>query len=203
MIDPRYITNFKRSEEELQEFLLFCVAVAGKNASVAAKAVNAITENIKSPVFWHYCSFPEDILEDCQVAKIGQYTKLHRAIDEIAQRLGRFRSASELQLEDLLGIHGIGPKTARFFLLHTRPGIHVAVLDVHILRWMKDRGLTKIVSTPQHPGVYIALERLWLNAIRSEFPGKSPAEADLLIWLTQSGRLQEAEDGVYDLPLLP
>jgi thermostable 8-oxoguanine DNA glycosylase len=191
MIDPRYITNFRRSEEELQEFLLFCIAVAGKNADVAARGVNALALNMRKPVFWHYYTYPDHILSDCQAARIGQYGRIVKAIDQLSTCLSGCVSVRDLQLEDLLLIHGIGPKTARFFLLHTRPGIHVAVLDVHILRWMKDRGLTEITSTPQHPGVYIALERLWLNAIKSEFPGKSAAEADLMIWLAQSGRLAD------------
>ena len=40
MIDPFKITNFKRTDEELEEFWLFCLCVAGKTASIVANLHN-------------------------------------------------------------------------------------------------------------------------------------------------------------------
>ena len=37
MIDPYKITNYNRTESQLQEFLLFCILVAGKTAYIQAK----------------------------------------------------------------------------------------------------------------------------------------------------------------------
>jgi hypothetical protein len=37
MIDPYNITNYNRTEGELQKFLLFCIVVAGKTAYIQAQ----------------------------------------------------------------------------------------------------------------------------------------------------------------------
>jgi thermostable 8-oxoguanine DNA glycosylase len=190
MIDARYITNFRRSEEELQGFLLFGMAVAGKNADVAARSVNRLLKDIPDPVFWHYWRLPETLEEDLRQVRIGQYGKLHRGVMQLACTLAGYTSVETLGLPELMKIHGIGPKTARFFILHSRPHARLAVLDVHILSWLRKRGWeVPETSTPQRPARYYALERLFLSEIEREFPGKSAAEADLMIWLLESGRL--------------
>ncbi len=47
MIDPQNITNFNRDGEELEEFLLFGILVAGGKSSIAAKAVNDLAARLK------------------------------------------------------------------------------------------------------------------------------------------------------------
>ena len=42
MIDPNQVTNTARTPEELEEFLLFCVVVAGKNAAIRSLRVYSI-----------------------------------------------------------------------------------------------------------------------------------------------------------------
>ena len=58
--------------------------------------------------------------------------------------------------EDLMDVYGVGPKTARFFLLHTREFCDEVVLDTHILRWMRERCDVKEApkNTPQNPEKY-------------------------------------------------
>lgn len=38
MIDPNNVTNYERTQKELEEFILFAVLVANKNSTHAAKA---------------------------------------------------------------------------------------------------------------------------------------------------------------------
>jgi thermostable 8-oxoguanine DNA glycosylase len=195
VINVREITNFRRSEEELQGFLLFCIAVAGKNAELTARSVNKLLREFVPqgvPVFWHYFSKPERLDSDLRAVKIGQYGRIHRAIMQVADLLLGSETVAGLDLCQLLAVYGIGPKTARFFILHTRPGSRVAVLDTHILTWMRNKGYgVPETATPQNAARYGRLERAWLAEIETTFPGKTPAEADLLIWLVQSGRLQD------------
>lgn len=80
--------------------------------------------------------------------------------------------------EDLESFPGIGPKTARFFLLHSRPDVECAVLDRHILRWMGQ--YMKVPNATPTGERYRELERAFLSHARRL--GKTPAQLDLDIW---------------------
>jgi hypothetical protein len=47
MIQPTQITNFNRSEGELQAFWIFCIMVAGKNSDFAARVVSKLLSQHK------------------------------------------------------------------------------------------------------------------------------------------------------------
>ena len=95
-------------------------------------------------------------------------------------------------LEELLAIHGVGNKTARFFLLHSRRNCDYAVLDTHILAWMRDHGVEDAPkSTPTNLKVYKELENKYRIMSRLHYPHLSNAQIDLLIWTKQSGRLDD------------
>ena len=53
-IDPYNITNFNRTEEELQLFLLFCIVVAGKTAYIQADKLEqficSVNERLMMPL---------------------------------------------------------------------------------------------------------------------------------------------------------
>ena len=54
-IDPYNITNYSRTEEELQLFLLFCIVVAGKTAYIQAEKLEqflcSVNERLMMPEF--------------------------------------------------------------------------------------------------------------------------------------------------------
>jgi thermostable 8-oxoguanine DNA glycosylase len=100
-------------------------------------------------------------------------------------------------LDDLLAIHGVGNKTARFFLLHTRGGDY-AVLDTHILAWLRENGVEDAPkNTPTNTQKYKELEKKFRYLSRVKFPYLSDAQIDLLIWSDQSGRISGEE--VFDM----
>lgn len=66
--------------------------------------------------------------------------------------------------------HGIGMKLASMFLRNTR-GDDYAVIDVHIRRYLEERGIT---------GNYLHLENEFRKIAESQ--GKSVTELDLEIW---------------------
>lgn len=188
MIKPTSITDFKRSRAELELFWLFCILVAGKNSDWAALKVNSIfrhqVRNGTSP--FAYLRRKGNELHNFLVAnKVGQYTRIERAINE-----SLCLDLENDPLEKLLSVFGVGPKTARFFLLHTRQNCNVVVLDVHILRYLRERWGFKDapLATPSEPK-YSEMEAWAIQLIRSDFPGISLAKADLLIWSKMSGRL--------------
>lgn len=191
-IDPKNITNFSRTNAELQSFWLFSLFVAGKNSDYAAGCLARLLHkarfNEQNP-FDYLRELGETGIHNALVAaKVGQYSRLTKAI---VQSLDLDLSTASLQ--DLMNVFGCGPKTARFFLLHSRPQCECAVLDTHILAWMRSKGIDAPVATPTGEK-YLFLERVFLNLAQSEFPLMSIAQIDLLLWMKQSNRLEESLD---------
>lgn len=187
-IDPVKITDFNRSDRELELFWLFCICVAGKNADQTAAKVAALAAGVPQDVsLIRWLATDDDLFLRLAACRMGQYARIQRAISESAALDLRTCTVYDLQ-----GVYGIGPKTARFFLLHSRPGVEVAVLDTHVLRWMRERFDVPDVpkSTPNVYGKYLTLESIALSLIKAQYPGLTVAEADLLIWATMSGRLE-------------
>lgn len=187
MIDPTNITNYNRTESELEEFILFCVLVAGKNSKVQANKLEQFLAKSRllkvSPFDWikYLVNITDDALMDSmKQSKLGQYSRLEKTFKGLLKFKNKL---SKVTVADLESIEGIGPKTARFFLLHTRPKQKFAVLDTHVLRWMRSLNIDAPLSTPRK-GKYAELEKLFL--IICEDLGFEPAKLDLLIWNTYS-----------------
>lgn len=186
-IVPTQITNYDRTDAELQAFWLFCVLVAGKNADGAARVIGRMLSNAnigeRTP-FDYLKQLGEIGIRNALVAnRAGQYAGVTRAIVESLDI--DLRTATVDRLES---VFGVGPKTARFFLLHSRPGIEVAVLDTHVCKWLRDHS----IKVPEHltRKHYVKIEPLFIALAKSNFPGMSIADIDLLIWCQYSGRFQ-------------
>jgi thermostable 8-oxoguanine DNA glycosylase len=190
MIDPTTITNFNRTEAELEEFLMFAILVAGKTAKTQAKKLDSFlqqqqfanAEAQKQGRSWT----PFDELElqiknnylttNMMEHKLGQYKRLLIAFLGILRFKGNLKNVS---VEELESIKGIGSKTARFFLLHSRKDVQFAVLDTHILKWLREQGYDAPKATPTKKK-YAVLEKIFLTeAWKREM---LPADLDLLIW---------------------
>ena len=186
MISPTNITNHNRSQSELEEFLLFCIMVAGKSAKQTALKLNQFlnfTRDKDMSPFDYINDLKENDSLDVavKICKLGQYKRLSRAFGEIVKFQGRLH---EVSVEDLESINGIGPKTARFFLLHSRPDQRLAVLDTHLLAHMReDLGMDVPKSTP-NKNKYKVLEEKLLKVIDES--GKTFAEYDLDVWKSRS-----------------
>lgn len=190
MIDPHNITNFNRTDEELEEFLLFCILVHGKRAEVQALKLEQLLMYL-SNVIGESSPFrlvdiaintdTEDesnlFLDAAKKFKVGQYERLIESVSDLIQ-LGDLKSVTVEQLENCFGI---GPKTARFFIVHSRPNQQHAVLDTHILRWMRGKGIETPTNTPQGKK-YAEFEKKFLTFVADS--GMSVAEFDLNIWKT-------------------
>ena len=191
-IDPKNITNFDRTSAELQAFWLFSLFVAGKNSDYASQCLSRLlskAQNKEQNPFDYLRELGEIGVHNALVAaKIGQYSRLTKAI--MQSLVLDLRTAT---LQDLMSVYGCGPKTARFFLLHTRSQCECAVLDTHILAWMRSHGADAPTSTPSGEK-YLFLEKLFLGLAKMHFPFMSIAQIDLLIWMKQSGRLEETLD---------
>lgn len=82
----------------------------------------------------------------------------------------------------------MGLKTSRFFLVHSRPNVRVAVLDTHILQWMKDEGYDVPRQTPTNKKKYREIEDKFLAECDKR--GVSPAQLDLEIWKSRNKKIK-------------
>tara|TARA_R100000963_G_scaffold33514_1_gene25923 strand:+ start:767 stop:1441 length:675 start_codon:yes stop_codon:yes gene_type:complete len=200
-VNPTDITDFNRDTDQLEAFWLFCMFVAGKNSDYASRCLTKLIHAAKLGqdigeygVFNYFKSIGEVGVHNALVAnKVGQYGRLTKGIMQSLDL-----DLLNCTLDDLLNIHGVGNKTARFFLLHTREGCDHAVLDTHILAWMRSHGVPDAPkNTPTCSKKYRELEKQFRYLSRLKFPYLSDAQIDLLIWSDQSGRISGEE--VFDM----
>lgn len=121
LVDPCNITNFYRNDQELEIFWVFCILVAGKPSNWAAKKVQDLHRELGYPEYLvraaaHMSFFWNDLYGILQRIRTGQYERIKWALKESASL-----DLRNGDLDSLLGIYGVGNKTARFFLMHSRP----------------------------------------------------------------------------------
>jgi thermostable 8-oxoguanine DNA glycosylase len=181
MIDPHNITDFNRTDEQLEEFLLFSVVAAGKTATTQARLLNNFLSN-NCPNCGPFDTIrvlrsTYKLEEAIRKSRLGQFTRLYKSFKELALSGINLRRCSVKELEEFTGI---GPKTARFFVLHSQPNEKYCIIDTHVLKFMRELGWTKIKSTPSGK-VYKELEEKYIKHLESE--GVTDFAAyDLGIW---------------------
>jgi thermostable 8-oxoguanine DNA glycosylase len=186
MITPTEITNYNRTEAELEEFLMFAILVAGKTAKMQAQKL----ENFLNPMMSTMGLTPFGVLEQMiktaslgtqmKFARLGQYKRIETAFRQILTFKGDLKKIS---VQDLESVKGIGSKTARFFVLHSRKDARHAVLDVHILKWMRGQGYSAPKQTPTKKKYAILESQFLTEAWKREM---TPADLDLMIWKSLS-----------------
>lgn len=186
MVDPTDITNYHRTDEQLQELLLFCVSVAGKTAKVIALKLEQFLsldreggtpfEKIRRMVQVH------SLGTNLQHVKLGRYSTLSNCFSMLAKSNIDLRTCS---VDDLEKFPGIGPKTSRFFVLHSRPDQRIACLDTHVLSYLRDLGHDIPKGAPSGKR-YKAIEQIFIA--HADELGRDIAELDLSIWNEYSKR---------------
>ncbi len=190
-INPREITDFNRSEGDLQRFLIFCICVAGKPAQITSKKLaQAKFWNEELPLSYIFAN-QDLLLPQLLEIKIGQYGRIQKALVIASTMINN----GQLNLfscapSDLEKIPGVGPKSSRFLILHSRSNQRFAVLDTHILKYMKENNLdTSIPKNTPNGKRYARLEAKFIEYC--DALGKSIAEVDLDIWKTYQKRKAE------------
>ena len=190
MVDPVNITDYNLSNERLEEYILFCIAVAGKNALTTSRNLERLLQHLHWEArvegwkpFEVVRRFSRDYLsEKMKEFGIGCYGLKSIGFYQICRKKIDLRACTPAQLEEC---DSIGPKTSRFFILHTRKKAKVACLDTHILKWLKELGHDVPGSSPQSTKKYAEIEAIFLEIARKK--RMSPAKLDLMIWRKYSG----------------
>ena len=181
-VDPFAITRFDRSDAELEALFVFCCCVAGKKATMISAMVEDFLGgcgHTGTPFARIRAMVAEGSLEaNLRRARLGKYSLLGRCLSQAASREDiDLRTSPPETLETL---PGVGPKTARFFVLHSRAGARVAVIDTHMLKYLRAAGADRVPSGVPTGKVYARLEQAVLAA--SEASGLSFADFDLGVW---------------------
>lgn len=189
MIDPDNITKYDRDEAGLQEFLLFALLVQGKNAKIQSVKLEQFLIYLAALTGERLPFVMVDIarnLDDDETGEtllhtsmrkfgLGQYGRLTQAIDDLLL----LPPLDEVTVEQLENCFAVGPKSARFFIVHSRPDQTHAILDTHVLKWLRGKGIDAPKNTPQGKW-YSHFEKIFLTFVWES--GQSVAEFDLAIW---------------------
>jgi len=180
-VDPFNLPSRQMTRPELQYWILFSMAVAGKGAKVTEQKMLAFLHNkgrheLLSPfeIIKLYIRRNE-LLEMMKKYKLGKYTLLNKG----------FREAINLDLKDLTvekldAITGIGPKSSRMIMMYGFPDQQeYAVLDTHVLKWLKAHGHDVPDATPEGK-TYDRLEKIVLA--EAEALGMSARQFDTFVW---------------------
>ena len=184
MINPAEVTNYNRTQSELQEFLLFCINVAGKKSSIESPKLEVFIQRAKDITKE---SSPFNCIK--KLIQLGRLQEImHWAkLSPYKQRYNSYVDAvkvgdlQKVTLNRLLQVAGIGLKTARFFLSHSREDFDEPMLDTHILHFLRDQGYADAPkSTPSNENTYHYFANIFKNIARQL--GKTVTDLDLEIW---------------------
>lgn len=187
MIDPE--TNrpwngnkYDQTTEQLEEMIIFWLLVAGKTAQVISKRLENIFNEYQPTgprkpfeMFRKIRNLPAVLRKH----GIGCYKAKALGIKDLVNSDIDLHNCT---VDDLTKIYGIGPKTARCFIIHSRRDAQYAGLDVHILRGLRERGYQNVPeSTPSSKKTYQIWEQVVLKVAKQE--NLTPAEYDMSEWL--------------------
>ena len=187
LVDPVNITKYDCTDFELELLALFWICAAGKNGITSARCLNDLLSGwCPSADMVKANPSPFDIIgfinhnallaEEMRQCGIGCYNNKAKSFMSLFNARLNLKTCT---VEDLEAIHGIGPKTARCFLIHSRPNQKYAGLDTHLLKFLRDKGHVVPKSTPTGKK-YKQLESVFLDYV--EQSGMSVADYDLQIW---------------------
>jgi hypothetical protein len=187
-MNPLEVTNYRRTDAELERFWLYGILVAGKGADWVSEVMDRLLADCDEPPIQWLDAMSSPLLHAHLMRhRIGQYTRIVRAIRESGNI--NLRTASIKELES---VYGIGPKTARFFALHSREDCEpCAALDRQILKWLRSLGEEVPSETPSYLPRYHRLEQVCIELQKRHFSELTLAQSDLFVWAKMSGREEE------------
>jgi thermostable 8-oxoguanine DNA glycosylase len=183
MLDASNITKYNLSDQELEERILFWVLAAGKNGTTTTKLLNTLMIRVSASELGPFNAIKNlltlELLTDIvHSVGIGCYTHKSRTIWGLAHSGLDLKTCTAEELEE---IYGIGMKTSRCFIIHSRENASYAGLDTHMLKNLRLHNIEGVPkTTPTSKKLYKRLENEVLNLARDA--GMTPADYDLNVW---------------------
>jgi 3-methyladenine DNA glycosylase/8-oxoguanine DNA glycosylase len=169
--------------EEREWFVLFSICVAGKSAKQTQHKINELLAGYRYMNESEFEIIRGMILDDnlevgLKWIRMGQYKRIEKAFREVV----KLDVKTDLTVEKLETIPGIGPKTARFIVLYTDPDAECVPLDTHILKYLAKNypAFSVPKSTPPKGRKYKELEELFQYDAKRQ--GKSVRQLDTEVW---------------------
>jgi thermostable 8-oxoguanine DNA glycosylase len=181
-IDPFKITNFERNLEDLQIFFCFCPAVAGKKATMISGMLYHFFADCGHPgtPFERITAMLEENSLDTHLRRshIGKYNLLQKCYTTAV--LDPSLELRYVTPEHLEKYCGYGMKSSRFLILHSQRNAKVAVIDTHILKYLREMNVDKVPNTIPTGKDYLRLEGILLT--EADRLGLTMSDFDLQIW---------------------
>lgn len=182
--------------ENRQAFLIFAMIVAGKTSEFGTDRTAKLLSwgpNGLSP--FRKIGFLDQagVLEDAMRAvKTGQYKRLGKGLRQVVML-----DVDRCPKKDLLSIHGIGPKTASYFLTYARDESGHAVLDTHVLRFLRECGVDAPEGTPPVGEEYERLAREFTS--RAHAADLTTQELDNFVWRYYARQEEVGMDRIFQV----
>jgi thermostable 8-oxoguanine DNA glycosylase len=179
----------KETYASLEWKLLFSILASGRSAKATINAMRRLIRT-DQPFFELWSLIEQDGLMTRLIdAKVGGYERLEPCLRSVIKYVyvDKRVDLRECAPKDLEVVYGIGPKTSRHFILWTQPGAQYAVLEVHVMKWLRGLGYAVPETTPP-PGVnYQRVEKIFLSEAKRL--GMTAKELDDQL-LSQGARLK-------------
>ncbi len=176
-VNPEEVIDYERDDAGLELFWLFSCVVAGKTAKTQARLLDTFLSKLpgKAPFEKLRRLGFLRLYEEVRASRLGQYNRLSQTFTQSLDLDLRTCSVADLE-----AIHGVGPKTARMFVMMTRRNQRVAALDTHVLKHLRANGIDAPKATPPAGKRYRELEEAFIAL--ADKAGMPVAEYDLAVW---------------------
>lgn len=194
------MTAKEHTQYDLEALFLLALLVAGKTGRVMQRILDRFLSNAKgeeTPFEYIQRLLKQGgrkrLHERLATARTGMYTKV---IDCMAELFRQELDIRVCSIDELETLPGVGPKTSRFFIAYSRPEIRVAILDIHIMRFMRDHGIDTPNQTPQNRKRYAELETQYLEL--ADRLGIHPTKLDDDVWQERAWRPVAVESSTQE-----
>lgn len=180
LITDENLINYRRTRVELEIFWLYCGFSVMRSRERAAGALAQLLDmgggatpfaRVKSLIA------ARRLRRALEATRLGGYTRLEAFLRDSVTKPLDLESGSAA---DFRKIRGVACAKSRFFVLCTRADARCAVLDRHILGFLRDAGYPVPDKTPTSERQYLRVESFWLQEV--DKAGTSAARENLKRW---------------------
>lgn len=188
----------------LEEEVVYCILGGyGIPAEVGLAAAERVCRALPdlSGEFNRHARFQELLTHPLRIGnRAVKYRFAAQRAEYLARALAMLPSIEEAAISDLalrnalLGLPGVGPKTASWIVRNRRASNEVAILDVHIVRACRIMGIFPHAADPVR--LYFELEQRFLEFCRAT--GSAASSMDAVMWSTMRALSQKFMQQLVD-----